>query len=219
MDREQQPVDRGRRGGGAGHPDEQERQRIEEIAKDLFLREGYDTVRVGQIAEAAGIPEIAVYRAYRSKQGLLDAALWQPMARLRDRLLPLDGEGRTFEDGLRVLDTVVDLFLDRPEDALFLFYYLNAVDSGMRRPAVAHPEQEVYDLLGHAFGDAEDRGVIRARPPERLWLVIELVLAYPVLMAEAGPGLRPPDPVSSEERRAACRARVRERVCAELRPE
>lgn len=219
MDRKERPADRGRGGGSAERPGEQERQRIEEIAKDLFLREGYDAVSVQQIADAAGIPEIAVYRCYRSKQGILDAALWQPMERLRDRLLPLTEEGRTLEEGLQILDSVVDHFVDRPEDALFLFYYLNAVDTEMKRPAGAHPEQEVYDLLGQAVGDAEDRGVIRARPPERLWLVIELVLAYPVLTAEAGPGLRPRDPVSPAERRAACKARVRERVCAELSPE
>lgn len=49
--------------------------RIVEAALDLFARHGFDAVRVEQIAEKVGIKAPSLYKHFKSKQDIFDAAI------------------------------------------------------------------------------------------------------------------------------------------------
>lgn len=192
---------------GDGRPDHaQARRRIEEVAAELFERDGYSRVTLARVAEAAGVCEAEVGCLYRSKQEIVEAVLRAPMARLRDRVAPLAADGATFEDGRAVLDRVVDLFTDRPRDALLILDYLNATDTDLRTPAGPHPVRDVASILGCALSSACRRGVIHVEAPELLLLLAQLVLSHPTLVHQDTAGPHPPDARTLADRRATCKA-------------
>ena len=55
------------------------RQRILDIAKDLFGRDGFDGTSVKQVAAAAGLSDAALYYHFRSKREILQAIWNLPM--------------------------------------------------------------------------------------------------------------------------------------------
>ncbi len=58
------------------------KERIFEVALDLFAQKGFDAVSMREIAEAVGIKKASLYSHFSSKDALLDQILAYPMARL-----------------------------------------------------------------------------------------------------------------------------------------
>ena len=55
-----------------GRPtDEAKRRRIIEVARDLFMQHGFQTVSLGQIAREAAVSRTTIYNQFEDKQGLL----------------------------------------------------------------------------------------------------------------------------------------------------
>jgi AcrR family transcriptional regulator len=67
-------------------PAEQRRQRIIEAARSVFLEQGFVGARTREIAEEAGITEAFLYRFFRSKEAIYEAAVQEPMRELVERL-------------------------------------------------------------------------------------------------------------------------------------
>ena len=64
--------------------------RIVEAALDLFARHGFDAVRVEQIAAAVGIKAPSLYKHFRSKQDIFDAAVALMDQRHREQVQALE---------------------------------------------------------------------------------------------------------------------------------
>ena len=57
--------------------------KILKVAAELFAEKGYDTVTTKAIAEAAGVSEVTVFRAFKSKRELFDEVFSQGMRPFR----------------------------------------------------------------------------------------------------------------------------------------
>jgi TetR/AcrR family transcriptional regulator len=64
------------------------RQRLLDVALNLFSQRGYDAVGVQEIVEAAGVTKPTLYHYFDSKRGLLDALLKRESGQLLTKLLP-----------------------------------------------------------------------------------------------------------------------------------
>src|SRR5664280_2186043 len=73
---------------GAGVRPESTRDRILDIALDLFIRKGYTETSLREIGAALGISKAALYYHFASKQAIL-LARHERVHELSDRLLPL----------------------------------------------------------------------------------------------------------------------------------
>jgi|SRR5581483_10204405 len=66
---------------------EERRKKIIEAARTVFLEQGFVGTRTREIAEEAGITEAFLYRFFRSKEAIYEAAVQEPMRELVAELL------------------------------------------------------------------------------------------------------------------------------------
>jgi AcrR family transcriptional regulator len=66
---------------------DQRRASITAAAREVFLRHGFAGARTRQISEMAGINEALLYRHFRSKEEIFEAAIIDPLERRIDELL------------------------------------------------------------------------------------------------------------------------------------
>jgi AcrR family transcriptional regulator len=66
---------------------EERRNKIIEAARRVFLEQGFVGARTREIAEEAGITEAFLYRFFRSKEAIYEAAIQEPMRELVAELL------------------------------------------------------------------------------------------------------------------------------------
>jgi AcrR family transcriptional regulator len=91
---------------------DERREQILLCAHELFERNNFSAVSVGEIAEAAGVTRGLLHHYFGTKRELYLEVV-REMVRLPELPLPVDAAGRTVED---VLDESVALWLDRVEE-------------------------------------------------------------------------------------------------------
>ena len=101
-----------RRGAGAPASEATTRERILEVALDLFVRKGYAGTSLREIAAELGFSKAALYYHYESKQDIL-LALHLRVHSLTDEALPLLQTGNAVDDGtwLRLVDVLIGVTL------------------------------------------------------------------------------------------------------------
>src|SRR5215469_7796940 len=79
------------------------RQQLSDTATRMFLRRGFDAVRVSEVAEACGVSQKTVFNYFPTKESLVLDRLSTTVATLRSALADPDTE--PFEAALRILDS------------------------------------------------------------------------------------------------------------------
>lgn len=74
---------------------------IQNVAAEVFARDGFDRASMNQIAAACGISKANIYHYYPSKDALLFDLLESYLKELRDRVLASDDPSMPAEDRLR----------------------------------------------------------------------------------------------------------------------
>jgi AcrR family transcriptional regulator len=83
------------------------RDRILDIAMDLFIEHGYDATSLRQIAEPLGFTKAALYYHFTSKQDIL-RALMEPAIDLQRRLIDRIDAAHSLEDWAALLTWMLD---------------------------------------------------------------------------------------------------------------
>jgi len=101
-----------RRGARTVSPETTTRERILDVALDLFVRKGYAETSLREIAGELGFSKAALYYHYESKRDIL-IALHRRMHDLADEALPLlQAEGEADDDTwLRLVDGLISVVL------------------------------------------------------------------------------------------------------------
>ncbi|RBP64227.1 TetR family transcriptional regulator [Brevibacterium sanguinis] len=86
------PALSGRTGDGAGDDDPTPRRIIVETAWDLFARHGYDSVRIADVAAAAGVSSASIHYYFPNKSALFDATLGYSVKLAFDRQIAWLGD-------------------------------------------------------------------------------------------------------------------------------
>jgi AcrR family transcriptional regulator len=114
------------------------RERILDVALDLFTRQGFDGTSLRQIAESLGLTKAALYYHFESKDDILLALHMRLHEFGKEALLKMEDEPVTLQQWRELLDAIVDVALaQRP---LFLMHERN---------------QAALEKLHHAEHDAE----------------------------------------------------------------
>jgi len=111
---QQRPDAVGQAGGGVGQvaePRPDTRQRILDVALDLFTEQGYDGTSLREIAEKLGVTKAALYYHFESKEDILQALHMRLHDFGRDALVQLGDRPVTLELWREMLDALVDQML------------------------------------------------------------------------------------------------------------
>ncbi len=153
--------------------------RVLEATKNLLVKHGYKGTTTRRIAENAGVNEVTLFRKYKSKDGLLGAAL-------------VDVEANALASFESVFDTNKDTYLDtslrtmglnlirfaRDEQDLMILQFAE----GLRMPSVADSlssvSQRILTHLTEYFEEQIRRGKMRQIEPKIAALVFMSYVSY-----------------------------------------
>jgi AcrR family transcriptional regulator len=99
------------------------RERILDVALDLFTEKGYDSTSLREIAERVGVTKAALYYHFASKDDILMALHMRLHELGRDALDRMTGKTVTIEMWAEVLDSLLDQVLAQRK--IFLFHERN----------------------------------------------------------------------------------------------
>lgn len=110
----------------ASRPESREMARhIASTAARLFAERGYDATSVREIVAAAGVTKPTLYYHFRSKEGLAQALLTDPLAALTETIRRIDQTAADPLEALeRILDAQIQFFQEDPDRARFIFALL-----------------------------------------------------------------------------------------------
>jgi AcrR family transcriptional regulator len=87
------------------------RERILEVATDLFIEQGYEGTSLREIAEQVGVTKAALYYHFASKEELVKALL-EPMDEMQATILAEVAEHPTLEQWAGYLDVLIEWFVE-----------------------------------------------------------------------------------------------------------
>ena len=129
------------------------RQEILDAARDLFVREGYESVSMRKIAERVEYAPATIYLYFKDKGAILDTLCQQTFDKLRARLDAIRKDPGDPVEGLRRgARTYIQFGLDNPNEYIVTFVLSKRADPG------------VVDMQGHSAGMACFdclRGIVR----------------------------------------------------------
>ncbi len=183
----------------------QSRERIHQVALRLFARHGFDGVSLQMIADEVGLHKSSLFHHYRGKLELASDVIEAALARLVDKVAPLEAGGPPeLNVLLQVSDALVDHFFDEPESArLFVMLMSAPPESSLKVPisdAPGHPVVRVYSALWQWLERARKTRAIRAVNVRQTILnLIGLQLFYPAV-APTEHAVAGDDPFSAKAR-------------------
>ncbi|MFT4259352.1 TetR/AcrR family transcriptional regulator [Microbacterium sp.] len=157
---------------GRGRPRETTHDEIRDIARALFLRQGYAATSLQQIAEAAGISRTTLFHYFPAKSDLIADEFDASFTRLRQALE--HSEGRPVVEAMAEGVAAAVRFTRQERDALVLRWRI-VRDDDERRTDVALRTREIIDLLVE-YGRAR----LPHTAPERVTHVVEALMAVVV---------------------------------------
>ncbi|HET9658881.1 MAG TPA: TetR/AcrR family transcriptional regulator [Thermomicrobiales bacterium] len=149
---------------GESAPPPTSRQRIVDIARRLFIDEGYLGVSMQQIADIAGLRKASLYHHFRSKESLFADVMAELMDRILRDFAAVDLDDAPLEEQLRQIALINYRQFDQPE------IHRLAMDFFKHVPESEHTEvherlRSMQAVFSDIFERAIERGEMRAINP------------------------------------------------------
>jgi AcrR family transcriptional regulator len=141
-----------------GHDANSTRERILDVALELFLAQGYDGTSLRQIAEQLGVTKAALYYHFESKEDILRALHMRLHEFGKDALDVVGDEPMTLELWGHLLDQLVDQMLAQRQ--LFLMHQRN-------QAALEKLHSEEHDAAHDDIQNQFRKILLDTRVPER----------------------------------------------------
>ena len=142
------------------------RQRLVEVARDLFLREGYAKTSLERVAEEAGYSKGAVYSNFGGKDDLCLAVLDSIQGEVADAVLHALGDAASFEEALAAFDLWADKRLGDPDwSALEAEFAARSRRDPVLRQALRERNARLHAMVATALADSADRHGLAFRIP------------------------------------------------------
>ncbi len=177
---------RGRRGPG--------RERILQVAEEMFAAQGYRAVSIRDIARACGVTNAALYYHFPSKAALFREVVARHLENLQQRMWAAQEGQPTFQDKLRAMLEVYATTLQKRRASMFaLRRDLGAWEAPPeeRRALFARAWQAVVDPIATVLHEAIEQGHLRPAAEAKTLALMLLGLLGSLIHR---PTATPPDP-------------------------
>lgn len=142
------------------------RERILEAAAGEFARKGYARATTREMAAAAGVNEVTLFRHFGNKRNLFDAVIQA----YGGRAVTVDLEARltgNYAADLEIMGTAVLKVLLERGDALRLMLCEAAHFPAVREVMAQNPRQ-LFQMLAQYFERQSELGQVRSLPPDAM---------------------------------------------------
>lgn len=158
--------------------------RIIEAAKRVFVRQGYETATMSDIAREAGIGRTALHYYYRTKERLFEAIFGQLMSVLLPNIDRIMEEEKSMLDKLpAIIDQYITLVQANPSLPLFIVNELNRDPEHLYHTILKDPERIQPILRMRKQMEQEmKRGLLRPMPLEDVVTALIGLIVFPMLI-------------------------------------
>ncbi len=149
------------------------RDRILQVAEEMFASQGYRAVSIRDIARACGVTNAALYYHFPSKEALFREVLLRHLDQLRERMVAAAQAHERFRDQLQAMLEVYATTLSRHRVSMFAWrrelLALKEASPDERKALIQQAQRAVLDPLAAVLQEAIQRGELRpAAPPTTL---------------------------------------------------
>lgn len=158
--------------------------RIIEAAKRVFVRQGYETATMSDIAREAGIGRTALHYYYRTKERLFEAIFGQLMSVLLPNIDRIMEEEKSMLDKLpAIIDQYITLVQANPSLPLFIVNELNRDPEHLYHTILKDPERIQPILRMRKQMEQEmKRGLLCPMPLEDVVTALIGLIVFPMLI-------------------------------------
>jgi AcrR family transcriptional regulator len=128
-----------------------------EAAEKIFVRDGYESAELGEIAALAGRTKGAIYAQFKSKEDIFLALMDVHRDRTRAQMEKLLAESTTIEGNLKALRT---FYLKRAEDQAWALLLLEFKLFAMRHPTAMKKLKSLYEGTLSVSEESRFAGII-----------------------------------------------------------
>ena len=161
----------------------EKRDRIRQAAEKLFVRQGYDTTTVRQVADAAGVASGTVFLYARDKEDLLFLVMHERIRRtIDDALATLPRRARLVDGWLHQFGAIYEMY-GKHETLARPFVRLAPGAKGLNADLVSALTQSFIQRLALQVQEAQSRGEVRADVEPLLAATAAFGLYFTVLMS------------------------------------
>jgi AcrR family transcriptional regulator len=132
--REQRLSNRHDRTRVVGEPDT--RERIQQMALELFTANGYEATSLREIAEGLGVTKAALYYHFKTKDDIVDSLVTDRMAKLEELITWADGQPRDVATRREALRRYADMLQQQGHHSLMRFFERNQSSMNQHRAGV-----------------------------------------------------------------------------------
>ena len=156
--------------------------RILAVAKDLFVKKGFDETSMSDIAVAAGITRPALHYYFRTKERMFQAVFGGILESLAPSIEEiLDQDTTAMEKISRLVDTYTEKFIQEPSLPLFIMMEIQR-DAGHLVETASHVRIMQYaSRVAGYFRSEMDKGNINRVPFYPLFYTFFGLISYPFL--------------------------------------
>lgn len=161
--------------------------RILDVARDLFIKNGYKGTSIRDIASASGTNVAMVNYYFHSKYYLFEIIFEEAFSRLQHKLFStLVSDLPFFELIETVIDSYYEMLMEYPQIPIFI---LNEVNQNPERLSERIRTMGPYDVflkMSERIKEEEERGGIKETPPLDLLLNILSLCVFPFIFKNLG---------------------------------
>jgi len=100
--------------------------KIADTAMELFLKKGFDGVKMQELADKAGVNKGLLHHYFKNKQGLFDMIFARAIDQLFGRIELSFDTNVSLQDIIEsIIDAYFDMLLSNPKLPIFVFFELN----------------------------------------------------------------------------------------------
>ncbi|MFO0961137.1 MAG: TetR/AcrR family transcriptional regulator [Isosphaeraceae bacterium] len=150
---------------------------IARVAARLFATRGYDATGVAEIAAEAGVTKPTLYYHFKSKEGLANALLHEPLGRMAEALDRRIDEAADPLDGLiAYVETHFEFVREDPDRARFLYaIFFGPLGSGLAAEVLAICPR-FDEALRRGIARLEAAGMVESALAERFFCAIRALI-------------------------------------------
>lgn len=158
--------------------------RIIEAAKRVFVRQGYESATMSDIAREAGIGRTALHYYYRTKERLFEAIFGQLMSVLLPNIGRIMAEEKSMLEKLPpIIEQYITIVQANPSFPLFIINELNRDPDHLYRTILKDPERIQPILRMRKQMEQEmEQGLLRPMPLEDIVTALVGLIVFPMLI-------------------------------------
>lgn len=158
--------------------------RIIEAAKRVFVRQGYESATMSDIAREAGIGRTALHYYYRTKERLFEAIFGQLMSVLLPNIDRIMAEEKSMLEKLPpIIEQYITIVQANPSFPLFIINELNRDPDHLYRTILKDPERIQPILRMRKQMEQEmEQGLLRPMPLEDIVTALVGQIVFPMLI-------------------------------------